>query len=299
MKYNNYGIDFFRTRGAKMIQDINGQYDNTYNIDEIGKGDIVLAYRGFEVLAKKEGSGFVFPSAGEIDPEAEGAKAVYLFSVNGKKYFNYTELDEVEAEGFEYLDLRSFFGAGAQDCIFASVTGMQLANWYRQRRYCGKCGARTVISEKERSLVCPECGQTEYPKISPAVIIGITDGDKIVMTKYAEGYSKFALVAGFCEVGESFEDTVRREVMEEVGLKVKNITYYGSQPWSYSDSLMAGFFCEVDGDIQIIIDRNELSVAGWYQKSEIPENNDSMSLTGEMMQYFKNNDLILIKERDK
>ena len=152
-------------------------------------------------------------------------------------------------KGYDFTDLRSLFDTDRNSpAAFAAVTGMQLNNWYEARRYCGRCGSLNVMGDKERTLVCPDCGLTEYPKISPCVIIGITDGDRIVMTKYAEGYDKFALVAGFCEIGESFEAAIRREVMEEVGLKVKNITYYDSQPWSYSDSLLAGFFCEVDGD---------------------------------------------------
>ena len=112
------------------------------------------------------------------------------------------------------------------------------------------------------------------------------------MTKYASNhssYKKYALVAGYAEVGESLEDTVRREVMEEVGLQVKNIRYYKSQPWSFTDTLLVGFFCEVDGDAAITMDKNELAVAEWFDRDHLPMERAeaSISLTGEMMDAFR------------
>ncbi len=112
------------------------------------------------------------------------------------------------------------------------------------------------IWKRERMLFCPECGLMEYPRICPA------------------------------EIGETLEDTVRREVMEEVGLKVKNITYYKSQPWSFSDTLLVGFFCELDGEDRIILNENDLSLAQWFECGEIPAKDDDCSLTNEMMMAF-------------
>lgn len=135
---------------------------------------------------------------------------------------------------------------------------------------------------------CPKCGLVEYPKICPAVIVGITNGDKIVLSKYAgREYKKYALIAGFAEIGESIEDTVRREVYEEVGLKVKNLQFYKSQPWSFTDTLLFGFFCQVDGDDTITMDERELSVAQWASREEVPEDPEGISLTREMMTMFK------------
>ena len=142
--------------------------------------------------------------------------------------------------------------------------------------------------EKERMLFCEACHAMEYPKICPAVIVGVTDGNRLLLTKYAgREYTKYALVAGFAEIGESIEDTVRREVMEEVGLKVKNITYYKSQPWSFTDTLLLGFYCELDGDSEITLDETELSVAQWFEREEIPVKDRSVSLTNEMILNFK------------
>ena len=138
-------------------------------------------------------------------------------------------------------------------------------------------------------LKCPSCGNMEYPKIMPAVIIGLTHGNRLLMSKYANReFKKYALLAGFAEIGESIEDTVRREVMEEVGLKVKNITYYKSQPWSFSDTLLLGFYAELDGDEEITLDKEELALAEWFEREDIPVKASDLSLTNEMIMRFKN-----------
>ena len=122
----------------------------------------------------------------------------------------------------------------------------------------------------------------------PGSRFGITHGDEIILTKYARGFAHYALVAGFTEIGETLEETVQREVMEEVGLKVKNIRYYKSQPWGIVDDILMGFFCDVDGDPTITMDQSELKLASWFKREEIVLQPDDFSLTNEMMCLFKN-----------
>ena len=175
-----------------------------------------------------------------------------------------------------------------EDKAFAGITACQLANWYENTQFCGKCGTRLEHDKVERMMKCPKCGAMHYPKISPAVIVAVTNGDKILMTKYAgRDYKKYALIAGFTEIGETIEDTVRREVMEEVGIHVKNIRYYKSQPWSFTDTILMGFYCELDGEDTITMDAHELSVAEWIQRENIPTEYDGISLTNEMIMRFK------------
>ena len=136
---------------------------------------------------------------------------------------------------------------------------------------------------------CDSCGNRVYPKIAPAVIVGVTDGDRILMTKYSgRDYTRYALIAGFTEIGETAEETVAREVMEEVGLKVKNIRYYKSQPWGSESDLLLGYFCDLDGDDHITLDEEELSVAEWFHRDEMNVEDDGISLTREMMTTFRN-----------
>ncbi len=147
-------------------------------------------------------------------------------------------------------------------------------------------------SDKERMVYCPKCKTIEYPKICPAVIVGILNGDKILLSTYAgRDVKSYALIAGFSEIGETIEGTVHREVMEEVGLKVKNLRFYKSQPWSFSDSLLMGFFCEVDGSDEIRIDHSELATAQWFTRDEIILEQYDISLTREMILKFKNKEL--------
>ena len=181
-----------------------------------------------------------------------------------------------------------FRAADPQYHAFAGITGYQLYSWYKNHKYCGRCGRKMTHSEKERMLYCGECRNIEYPKICPAVIIGVTDGNRILMSKYAgRAYKKYALLAGFTEIGETVEQTVAREVMEEVGLKVKNIRYYKSQPWAFTDTLLMGFYCDLDGDDGITLDENELAMAEWFEREEIPVEPSRDSLTNEMIIRFK------------
>lgn len=141
-------------------------------------------------------------------------------------------------------------------------------------------------------LRCEGCNNMVYPKISPAVIVGVTNGDKLLMAKYKgkEHLPRYALIAGFAEIGEPIEETVRREVMEEVGLRVKNVRYYKSQPWSFTDTLLMGFYCEVDGDETITVDKSELALAEWIARDDMDGIiNDGITLTYEMMTRFKEN----------
>ena len=148
-----------------------------------------------------------------------------------------------------------------------------------------------VHSDTERALRCPDCGNLLYPKICPVAIVGVRNGDKLLLTKY-KGRPQvpfYALIAGFAEVGESIEDTVRREVMEETGVHVKNLHFYKSQPWALSDSLLMGFFCDLDGDEAPHADQTELAVAEWVDRKDIPNRDDGFSLTSEMIEYFRVN----------
>ena len=139
-------------------------------------------------------------------------------------------------------------------------------------------------------LLKKQCEEQMGKEAAKDVIVAITDGDRLLLTKYAPSHSshrQYALVAGYTEVGETLEQTVHREVMEEVGLKVKNLRYYKSQPWSFSGSLLAGFYCDVDGDPSITLDREELSVAEWFDRDSLPEPPNLISLTGEMIECFR------------
>ena len=256
---------------------------------------------------------------GETLPEEIAENYIWLFSLDGKDCFWYkgSLMDSKAAqcggaseckesvkdcgaisvpEGCSFNSLRNLRkeGLGPQYLFFAAYTAQQLVNWYVDNTYCGRCAAPTIHSRSERAVKCPKCGRRIYPRIIPAVIVGVLhrgdrkEEDRIVLTKYAgRDVPYYALIAGFTEIGETIEETVKREVMEEVGLKVKNLQYYKSQPWAMADDILMGFYCEVDGDMEIKLDRTELKEGGWYTRDEVVLQPDEYSLTNEMMRNFK------------
>ena len=272
-----------------MIQDIAPHtYDIQYkNIAPQGN-DFLLVYDGRNVLVKKDGEEIDFPVFSELKGEYS---CTYLFSIDDKRFFLGSKWMEGELEGYEWSDVQIYRNASPKYRGFALITGWQIYRWYDSRKYCGRCATRMENDAKERMMKCPKCGLMEFPKICPAVIVAVTHGNRILMSKYTgREYTKYALLAGFAEVGEAIEDTVRREVMEEVGLKVKNIRYYKSQPWSLSDTLLMGFFCDLDGDDEsVVLDKEELALAEWFERDDMPVEPEGVSLTNEMMMVFKNN----------
>lgn len=276
-----------------MIQDIYPKiYHNEYQNAKPEENDLILVFHKNTVLVRFQDEKLRYPTLKEMDSYLWDYH--YLFSIDNYKYFlAYPKGGTTPAimpKGYHYENVRIFRTANSRHTAFAGITAHQLFVWYHTNQFCGCCGHKMVPDHKERMLFCSNCHNMVYPKISPAVIVGIINGDKILMSKYAgRAYTNYALIAGFNEIGESAEQTVAREVMEEVGLKVKNIRYYKSQPWAFSGSLLMGFFCDLDGSDQIILDTSELSEAGWFCREEIPLEDDHLSLTREMIMTFKNN----------
>jgi NAD+ diphosphatase len=195
--------------------------------------------------------------------------------------------DAGDVPGFAYESASTLRQVISKNLCFAAMTGWHLFTWYKNNQFCGRCGHKTEHDHKERMMRCPACGNMIYPRISPAAIIAVTDGDRLVLSKYAgRAYTRFALIAGFTEIGETLEQTVHREVMEEVGLRVKNLRYYKRQPWGVDGNILTGFFCDAEGSTDIHIDENELSMAAWYPRHDLPAQDDGISLTREMIRIF-------------
>ena len=242
-----------------MIQDIYPhKLDNHFDIDAKPDNDSIVLYFTKEGILHKLSSYKDYEN--------------YLFSVDDAHYFLLEQEPAQLPKGFTFTPIRNLRKKNVhpKHCIFAGITGFQLRNWYKNNRFCGCCGNKTVHSTTERALICPSCGHVIYPRIVPAVIVGICNDDKILVTKYRTGFSHYALVAGFTEIGETLEETVQREVLEETGLRIKNIRYYKSQPWG------------------IVDDESELKLAEWKTREELELQPDDFSLTNEMMLMFKN-----------
>lgn len=274
-----------------MIQDIEPKvFHNKFQNKQADSSDLFLSYQGDRVLVHEEKEKLWYPSFAdyaETHPHLI-QKSQFLFTIDELNYYLVEEEGLDAVLGWAYVSNSRFRSEKKYWRSFAGAIGLQLNRWYANHKFCSRCGAPMKSSEKERMLYCESCGFTVYPTISPCVIVGVHDGDRLLMTKYANReYTNYALIAGFSEIGESLEQTVHREVMEEVGLKVKNLRYYKSQPWPFSDTLLAGFYAELDGDDTIRLDEDELAVGVWMPRQEIPEPANNISLTSEMIEAFR------------
>ena len=173
-----------------------------------------------------------------------------------------------------------------KDLYLISTRAVLVRDWYISHQFCGKCGAKTEIDEKDMMLKCPLCGQVHYPRIAPAIIVAIRKGDELLMAKHSYHENiKYALIAGFVEPGESIEDAVHREVSEEIGIKIKNLNYLNSQSWPFPNSLMLGFEAEYDSG-EIKVDGDEILKAKWFKKDEIIRFDSDISISDWLIQKF-------------
>ena len=222
-------------------------------------------------------------------------EAVYLFACDAQRFFLTNDAPDIPA-GFAWYTIRELRDKSAGKDLFCAFTAYHLWKWYHGNRFCGVCAARLRLHPTERALSCPDCGNILYPRINPAVIVGVIKGDCLLITRYKRGYAHNALVAGFTEIGETLEETVQREVMEETGIRVKNIRYYKSQPWGMAQDILVGFYCEADGDDAIRMDSEELRYAEWVKREEIVLQPNHLSLTNEMMQMFRDGKVTALPE---
>ena len=178
--------------------------------------------------------------------------------------------ERVDLPGLLWQGLRGLMG-NVDDATFRLLgVAQQLDTWYDTHRFCGRCGERTHVRNDERAMECTACGNRQYPKLAPCIIVLITRGDEVLLARspnFRAGF--FSTLAGFIEPGESAEEALRREVLEEVGVQVDNLQYLGSQNWPFPNSLMLGFHAEyVSGDI--VPQPGEIEEAYWWNVNDLP-----------------------------
>jgi len=189
-------------------------------------------------------------------------------------------------EGMEYHSLRSIHGAMEETIFKIAFRATHTIEWDRTDQYCSRCGTKNMLKNDEMAKKCPQCGYVSFPRISPAIIVLVEHDGKALLARsprFKEGL--FSTLAGFVEPGETLEDAVRREVKEEVGINVKNIRYFGSQPWPFPDSLMIGFTAEYECG-EITVDNNEILDARWFSTEEMPEIPGRISISRALIDHF-------------
>ena len=269
------------------------QFDNHFIItDNIAEDDYILHYNEKSLLLKINGDEFQLPTKKDVSDILDTTESTFLFSLNGVRCFLVWNATKLIDNRFVYKEINSFRTLNPREIAWICIVGFQLNNWYLENKFCGKCGTKTAEKPDERAIICPNCNTVVFPKISPAIIVAILCKDKILLAHNSNFEQKrYSLVAGYVDVGETLEETVMREVKEEVGLDVKNIRYYKSQPWAFSGSMMIGFTAEADDTQPIRPDNVEITEADWFSRENLPNHPPKISIAGEMIDKFEKGEL--------
>lgn len=231
-----------------------------------------LVFQGGRVLVGEEGSGLfpVLPEPGRLGLEA-GSRH-YLGRLDGQDVFTAAVAETAPPPpGYRFEDLRRLLGLADDRCFALAGRAFQILEWERTHRFCGRCGTPTEAhAQGERARVCPACGLAAYPRINPCVIVAVTRGEEILLAR-AQRFNRplFSTLAGFVEAGESAEETLLREVREEVGITVRNPRYFGSQSWPFPGNLMLGFHAEYESG-ELCLQEEEIAEAGFFHYRALP-----------------------------
>ena len=243
-----------------------------------------LIFRGDELLLRENDR--QLPDPAICASAGVDAQRHYPVGMLGERFYQSTWVarNSTAPDGHVYSKLRSLFGVLDEPFIAVAGRAYQIAEWARTHRFCGACAAPTQLLPGERCMTCPQCGHAAYPRISPAMMVLIRRGNTILLARnVAAPAGRFSALAGFLEAGESAEEAVHREVFEEVGLKVHNLRYFGSQAWSFPHSLMIAYVADyLSGDIRVA--ENEIAEAHWFGPEDtLPAYAPSISIAGELI----------------
>lgn len=195
----------------------------------------------------------------------------------------------VLVDGFEFRGIFELLGLLEDELLLVAGCATQLIRWGRSHKYCGQCGRPTEDKADERAKTCGHCGLNSYPRLSPAVIVAVVKDDKLLLAtspRFRTGF--WSVLAGFVEPGETLEECVVREVQEEVGITVRNVRYFDSQPWPFPDSLMLGFTAEyAEGEIKT--DGAEIAEAEWFAADDLPNIPPKVSIARRLIDWFVEN----------
>lgn len=234
--------------------------------------NVVFVYHDMEILVEKYEEGNPVPEYNKIIDYYDLSESLIPIGIMKNIYYSALHVDnKIDIpKNTKFINVRHLYRTSNEDLFYLAGFGRQIADWDRTFRFCGKCGFRTKNSSHERAKICPACGHVVYPKISPAIICSVTRGDEILLARGVKFTRPvYSVLAGFVEPGETLEETVEREIMEETGVTVKNIKYFGNQPWPFSSSMMIAFTAEYDSG-EIKIDNKEILDAKWFTPDNFP-----------------------------
>jgi NAD+ diphosphatase len=194
--------------------------------------------------------------------------------------------EHIEREYLTLISMRAFIMQNQTSFFGIASRAWQIALFMRTHRFCGQCGSAMQQIDWEMAMQCSRCQHRCYPRISPCIIVSIRHEGKILLAQGKPQRSRqmFSTLAGFVESGEKLEQAVHREVFEEVGIRVKNLRYFSSQPWPFPHSLMVGFLADFDSG-EIKVDGKEILEAYWFAPDKLPNIPPKQSIAGQLIQH--------------
>ena len=244
-----------------------------------------FAFHKAELLIAQSAGGVCLPHCRDLaELGLSSVRRIYLGTYAGSHCY-VSELAHADAlpDGHTLQGLRAVLGG--PDPALGNLAGraFQIMEWDRNHQYCSRCGTPTEVRSDERSRVCPSCRYTTYPPVSPAIMILIVRGREILLARKKDWpQGRYSALAGFVEPGEELEDTVHRETREEVGLEIKNLRYFGSQPWPFPHQLMIAFTADYAGG-DITPDGIEIEEAAFFDVGKLPNLPAGISISRRMI----------------
>jgi NAD+ diphosphatase len=276
----------------KIGESIYKRYIPANTCDQVASGNIYwFVFSSNKLLIKIYKDNIIIPFVKTIEElNIVPIRTQYLGTLGGQPSYSVeVSTDAKDPEGMSFRDLRSLYESLEEDIFTLAGKALQIVTWDKTHQYCGSCGTHTETIEGERAKCCPKCGLVNYPRISPAVITAVLKDNKILLA-HNSGFkgNMHSLIAGFLEPGETLEECVEREIMEEVGISVKNIRYFGSQPWPFPNSMMIGYIADYASG-EILVDGVEITEAGWFGVENLPELPSKMSIARKLIDWYLEN----------
>ncbi len=252
---------------------------------------IWFVYQDEKLVVKVNGDSVMIPASADLERDnLVPIHHQYLGTLDGCDCLAAELPPDIRVpDGWEVKGLREMFGALEEEYIWIAGRANQLVDWSQSHRFCGRCGASTEDNPDERAKLCPDCGLINYPRLSPAIIVAVCKGDRLLLAqnnRFRSGY--YSVLAGFVEPGETLEECVQREVFEEVNIRVKNIRYFDSQPWPFPNSLMVGFTAEYAAG-EIDANKSEIAEADWFKADDLPRIPPKITIARWLIDWFREN----------
>jgi NAD+ diphosphatase len=256
--------------------------------EEIDEPAWWFAFREDKLLVHGDSSSIRIPRAVNFsDLGLAAERQHYLGLLEGRRSYAVELRDEATAPGgMTFEGLRQVYDRVDENLFWVAARAVQIVEWGKTHRFCGRCGVPTESQGAERAMKCPQCGLLHFPRLSPAIIVLVEKGDEVLLARSRRfPTGMFSVLAGFVEPGESLEETVVREVKEEVGITLRDLRYFGSQPWPFPHSLMIGFTAAYAGG-EISIDPAEIAEAGWFTVDSLPPLPGKISIARKLIDWF-------------